>query len=115
MAWSQITFTLPLKSRGNYLITDLVENEVSQIRGYKIGLLNLFLQHTSCALGLNEDVDENVRSDMSDALDRIAPEDKTGGIYRHNEEGLDDMPVSFPSSLLLRPQQVGKTESDKIF
>jgi thiamine phosphate synthase YjbQ (UPF0047 family) len=58
----------------------------------------LFLQHTSCALGLNEDVDENVRSDMSDALDRIAPEDKIGGMYRHAEEGPDDMPVSFLSS-----------------
>ena len=97
MTWSQTTFTLPLKSRGTYLITDVVEKEVSQISEYKVGLLNLFLQHTSCALGLNEDVDENVRSDMSDALDRIAPEDKIGGMYRHAEEGPDDMPVSFLS------------------
>ena len=31
---------------------------------------------------------------MSDALDRIAPEDKKGDLYRHSAEGLDDMPVS---------------------
>jgi hypothetical protein len=32
---------------------------------------------------------------MSDALDRIAPEDKKGNLYRHSAEGLDDMPVRF--------------------
>jgi len=100
MTWSQTTFTLPLKSRGTYLITDVVEKEVSQISEYKVGLLNLFLQHTSCALGLNEDVDENVRSDMSDALDRIAPEDKIGRMYRHDEEGPDDMPAHIKTALI---------------
>jgi len=110
MAWSQTTFTLPLKSRGSYLITDLVEKEVPQIGGYKIGLLHLFVQHTSCALGLNENLDEDVRSDLSDALDRIAPEDKEGGMYRHAEEGPDDMPVNF-SPLFVE----GAAETDKIF
>ena len=58
-----------------------------------MGLLNLFIQHTSCALSLNENWDEDVRADMSDALDRIAPEDRKGDLYRHSAEGLDDMPV----------------------
>lgn len=60
-----------------------------------MGLLNLFVQHTSCALSLNENWDEDVRADMSDALDRIAPEDRKGNLYRHSAEGLDDMPVSY--------------------
>ena len=34
-----------------------------------------------------------MRADMSDALDRIAPEDRKGNLYRHDAEGLDDMPV----------------------
>ena len=34
-----------------------------------------------------------MRADMSDALDRIVPEDKRGGMYRHDAEGADDMPV----------------------
>lgn len=51
------------------------------------------MQHTSCALSLNENWDEDVRADMSDALDRIAPEDRKGSLYRHSAEGLDDMPV----------------------
>lgn len=65
-----------------------------------MGLLNLFVQHTSCALALNENWDEDVREDMSDALERLVPEDdgkrekKGGGLYRHSAEGADDMPVS---------------------
>jgi hypothetical protein len=43
---------------------------------------------------LNENWDEDVRADMSDALDRIVPEDKKRqGLYRHDAEGSDDMPV----------------------
>lgn len=52
------------------------------------------MQHTSCALSLNENWDEDVRADMSDALDRIAPEDRKGTLYKHRAEGPDDMPVS---------------------
>ena len=53
-------------------------------------------------MSLNENWDEDVRADMSDALDRIAPEDRKGEFYRHSAEGLDDMPVSygFPESLV---------------
>lgn len=43
---------------------------------------------------MNENWDSDVREDMSDALDRIAPEDKKGNLYRHSAEGPDDMPVS---------------------
>lgn len=93
MSWFQKTFTLPPKSRGSYLITDDVVKNLPELKDYKVGLLNLFVQHTSCALSLNENWDSDVREDMSDALDRIAPEDKKGTLYRHSAEGLDDMPV----------------------
>ena len=92
-SWFQKTFTLPSKSRGSYLVTDQVVSSLPEIKDYKVGLLNLFIQHTSCALSLNENWDDDVRADMSDALDRIAPEDKKGNLYRHSAEGLDDMPV----------------------
>lgn len=94
MSWFQKSLTLPSKSRGSYLITDTIVKELPEIKEYKVGLMNLFIQHTSCALSLNENWDEDVREDMSDALDRIAPEDKKGNLYRHSAEGLDDMPVS---------------------
>lgn len=93
MSWSQKNFTLPARSRGSYLITDHVLSELPEIRDYKVGMLNLFVQHTSCALSLNENWDDDVRTDMSDALDRIAPYDKKGNLYRHSAEGEDDMPV----------------------
>ncbi|OQE35369.1 hypothetical protein PENCOP_c013G02881 [Penicillium coprophilum] len=100
MSWSQKTFTLPSRSRGSYLITDHVLQEVPDIRDYKVGMLNLFVQHTSCALSLNENWDDDVRADMSDALDRIAPMDKKGNLYRHSAEGEDDMPAHIKSALI---------------
>jgi hypothetical protein len=54
MTWFQKQFTLPSKSRGSYLITDQVLSQLPEIREYKVGILNLFVQHTSCALSLNE-------------------------------------------------------------
>ncbi|KAH0362924.1 UPF0047 domain protein, partial [Aureobasidium melanogenum] len=100
MSWTQKQFTLPAKSRGSYLITDTVMDKVPEIKDYKVGILQLFVQHTSCALSLNENWDEDVRDDMSDALDRIAPEDRKGNLYRHSAEGLDDMPAHIKSALI---------------
>ncbi|TVY18165.1 UPF0047 protein [Lachnellula arida] len=100
MSWFQKTVSLPPKSRGSYLITDTIEKELPELKQYKVGLLNLFVQHTSCALSLNENWDEDVRADMSDALDRIAPEDRKGSLYRHSAEGLDDMPAHIKSALI---------------
>lgn len=96
MSWFQKTLTLAPAARGSYLVTDTVLKALPELKAYKIGLLHLFIQHTSCALSLNENWDEDVRADMSDALDRIAPEDgeEGGQLYRHAAEGVDDMPVS---------------------
>ncbi|KAJ4331784.1 hypothetical protein N0V87_008895 [Didymella glomerata] len=101
MSWSQKQFTLPSRSRGSYLITDTILKELPEIKNYKTGLLTLFIQHTSCALSLNENWDEDVRADMSTALDRIVPEDKKGqGLYLHDAEGSDDMPAHVKSALV---------------
>jgi secondary thiamine-phosphate synthase enzyme len=99
-SWFQKTLHLPAKSRGSYLITDMVVSQLPEIRDYKIGLLTLFAQHTSCALSLNENWDEDVRADMSDTLDRIVPEDRKGNVYRHSCEGPDDMPAHVKSALI---------------
>jgi secondary thiamine-phosphate synthase enzyme len=57
--------------------------------GVRTGLLTLFIQHTSASLLIQENADPDVLSDLADALDRIAPEDAG---WRHDAEGLDDMP-----------------------
>ncbi|RKU40937.1 hypothetical protein DL546_003030 [Coniochaeta pulveracea] len=100
--WFQKQFGLPTHSRGSYLITDHVLKELPEIKNYKVGLLNLFVQHTSCALSLNENWDSDVRADMSDALDRIAPDagPKGEALYRHDAEGADDMPAHIKSALI---------------
>jgi secondary thiamine-phosphate synthase enzyme len=96
MSWFQKTLHLPSKSRGSYLITDTIVQQLPELKTYKVGILHLFVQHTSCALSMNENWDEDVRADMSDALDRIVPmDDRRKGLYRHDAEGKDDMPVSF--------------------
>ncbi|EWC47400.1 hypothetical protein DRE_00368 [Drechslerella stenobrocha 248] len=101
MAWFQKTFSLKAQARGSYLVTQEVTAALPEIAEYKIGLLNLFIQHTSCALSLNENWDSDVRLDMTDALNRIVVEDKKyEGIYRHDAEGSDDMPAHVKSSLV---------------
>jgi len=99
-SWFQKTIALPSKSRGSYLITDTIVKELPEIKQYGVGILHLFVQHTSCALSMNENWDEDVRADMSDALDRIVPEDKKGSVYRHSAEGSDDMPAHIKSALV---------------
>lgn len=97
MSWEQTTFTLPSRSKGSYLITDEVIKNVPQIKNYKVGLLNLFLQHTSAGLTLNENCDPDVRTDMTSSLDRMVPE---GNFYIHADEGPDDMPGHVKSSTI---------------
>ncbi|KAK3074819.1 hypothetical protein LTR53_002414 [Teratosphaeriaceae sp. CCFEE 6253] len=100
MSWTQKQFTLASRSRGSHLITDEVVKHLPELKSYKVGLLHLFIQHTSCGLSLNENYDTDVRADMSDALDRLAPEDTKGNLYRHSAEGLDDMPAHIKSALV---------------
>ncbi|MCJ1380775.1 hypothetical protein MMC17_003884 [Xylographa soralifera] len=101
MSFFQKTFTLPPRARGSYLITPHIVSSLPELKDFKVGILHLFVQHTSCALSLNENWDEDVRADMSDALDRIVPEDKKGaGLYRHDAEGADDMPAHIKSALI---------------
>ncbi|KAF1991171.1 hypothetical protein K402DRAFT_323213 [Aulographum hederae CBS 113979] len=100
MSWFQKTLSLPSKARGSYLITDHIESSLPEIRNYKVGILHLFVQHTSCALSMNENWDEEVREDMSDAMERIVPFDDKGRLYRHSAEGRDDMPAHIKSALI---------------
>lgn len=96
--WQQKTLYLNAKKRGFHLITDEIEQQLPQLRDYSVGLLHLFIQHTSASLTLNENADPTVRTDMESHFNRYVPEDAP--YYRHTYEGSDDMPAHIKSSLL---------------
>ena len=85
----QIEFSLKAQRRGFHLITDEVMAHLPQLP--KIGLLNLFIQHTSCALSICENWDSSVRSDMESIYNHLIPENQS--YYEHTLEGADDMPA----------------------
>jgi secondary thiamine-phosphate synthase enzyme len=60
------------------------------------GLLTVFVQHTSASLTIQENADPNVRLDLLDKLEALAPEDRA---YAHAEEGPDDMPSHIKAML----------------
>jgi secondary thiamine-phosphate synthase enzyme len=65
--------------------------------GVMDGLLTCFIRHTSASLTIQENADPNVRRDLIAAFSRLAPEDER--LYRHDEEGPDDMPSHIKSAL----------------
>ena len=84
-------------SAGFHLVTQDVLAAVPELRTLRVGLLNLFLQHTSASLSINENADPDVPLDLESAFSAIAPEDFP---YRHTCEGPDDMPAHVKSGLL---------------
>lgn len=91
----QTEITLPALPRGFHLITSYIENQLKSWP--EKGLLNIFLQHTSAALTINENTDRNVSLDLNDFFSRLASETQN---YLHDSEGTDDMPAHIKSSLL---------------
>ena len=85
----QIEFSLKARRRGFHLITDEVMALLPHLP--KIGLLNLFIQHTSCALSICENWDSSVREDMESIYNHLIPENQS--YYEHTLEGADDMPA----------------------
>ncbi|KAL5518961.1 hypothetical protein ACEPAH_644 [Sanghuangporus vaninii] len=86
MPW-QKDFTLSEHSKGCHLVTDEIISHIRPgLRDVKIGILYLFIQHTSAALAINENFDPDVRKDMDMALDNIVPEALN---WRHQAEGSD--------------------------
>ncbi|MFH4483896.1 secondary thiamine-phosphate synthase enzyme YjbQ [Vibrio diabolicus] len=69
--WAQKTLQLKARSRGFHLITDEIEQQLPQINELSVGLLHLFIQHTSASLTLNENADPTVRMDMEAHFNRI--------------------------------------------
>lgn len=97
MAWHQTELRLAPRRRGFHLITGDVEAALRSMPAFRVGLLHVFIQHTSASLSINENADPDVPRDLAMAVDRIAPENFP---YRHTIEGDDDMPAHVKAALV---------------
>ena len=86
---------LKMKPRGFHLITEEILSQVKDLP--QAGIMNLFIQHTSAALTINENADPSVRRDFEEIYKRLIPENQD--YYTHTSEGPDDMPSHVKSTL----------------
>ncbi len=98
MQFFQKEIRLKPYKRGFHLITDEVERAIPELDQLKIGILQVFIKHTSASLTINENADPTVRVDFESHLNVMVPENAP--YYIHNYEGSDDMPAHIKSSLM---------------
>lgn len=94
----QTGLTLRARKRGFHLITDEVLTALPEIKKIKTGICQVFIQHTSASLTINENADPTVRTDFEMFFNKAVPENDPD--YTHDYEGADDMPAHLKSSLL---------------
>ncbi|MCF2827477.1 MULTISPECIES: secondary thiamine-phosphate synthase enzyme YjbQ [unclassified Pseudoalteromonas] len=98
MSWTQKQIILKPRKRGFHLVDDEIISQLPELHDYRLGLLHLFIQHTSASLTINENADPTVRMDMESHFNHFVPQRQS--YYRHDYEGDDDMPAHIKSSTL---------------
>lgn len=94
--WKQIEFELQPHTRGFHLVTREILSHVGDLP--KVGLLHLFIKHTSASLSINENADPDVRRDMENIFNHLVKERES--YYQHTLEGDDDMPAHAKSTII---------------
>ncbi|MGA8853754.1 MAG: secondary thiamine-phosphate synthase enzyme YjbQ [Christiangramia sp.] len=97
MSAFQKEILLKAKKRGFHLITDEILSEFTEIDNIEIGILHIFIKHTSAGLMINENADPTVREDFQSHFNEMVPENQP--YYKHTIEGPDDMPAHIKSAL----------------
>jgi secondary thiamine-phosphate synthase enzyme len=95
--WFQKEVRLPAMRRGFHLVTDEVLSQVPELRDVSVGLMHVFILHTSASISINENADPDVPRDLELAFNEIAREDFA---YRHTMEGPDDMPAHVKHAMI---------------
>lgn len=69
--------------------------------GSDVGLLTVFVRHTSCSLLIQENADPDVRGDLDRFFRRLVPpaDDPSMRWLAHTTEGPDDMPAHIKAAL----------------
>lgn len=96
--WFQTEIRLKSKPRGFHLVTTEVLSQLPELDNMKIGLMHVFIKHTSASLTINENADPTVRQDFESFFNHAVPENEP--YYRHTYEGSDDMPAHLKTSIL---------------
>jgi len=96
VSWFQREIRLPNFPKGWHPITRLIVEAMPELAQIEIGLMHIFIQHTSASLSINENADPDVLVDLDRVMDALAPNDFP---YFHTCEGTDDMPAHVKSSL----------------
>ena len=96
--WLQREIRLKPRTRGFHLVTDELLRELPELRDFKVGMMNVFIMHTSASLTLNENADPTVRQDFESYFNRAVAENEPYCLHRG--EGPDDLPAHIKSSLL---------------
>jgi secondary thiamine-phosphate synthase enzyme len=94
----QKTLILNAYPRGFHLITAEVLKAIPELKEIRTGVCQVFIQHTSASLTINENADPTVRTDFKMYFDKTVPENDPQ--YQHDDEGADDMPAHLKSALL---------------
>ncbi len=92
----QKEITLPAYKRGMHLITDVIISKLPQLP--QVGLLNIFIKHTSAGLTINENADPSVRVDFENFINKFVPDNTP--YFTHTDEGADDMPSHIKQSFI---------------
>jgi secondary thiamine-phosphate synthase enzyme len=94
----QESLVLQQRRRGFHLITAEVLQAIPQLRDVKVGMCQVFIQHTSASLTINENADPTVRKDFEMYFSKAVPENDPD--YEHDDEGPDDMPAHLKAAML---------------
>ncbi len=98
MQFHQQLLSFSARGRGFHLITEEIAGVLSPVRHWKAGVCQVFIQHTSASLTINENADPTVRVDLETYFNKAVPENDPD--YQHDYEGSDDMPAHIKSSVL---------------
>lgn len=96
--WQQTELKIQANHRGFHLITEQIEHALKKFTPINIGVMHLFIKHSSASLTINENADPTVRSDMEKHFNNAIPEN--AHYYQHTYEGADDMPAHIKASVL---------------
>ena len=108
MIFYQKDLQLKAYKRGFHLITDIVLQHFPEMKQIQVGMMHVFIKHTSASLTINENADPTVRTDFESHINRMVPENEP--YYVHTDEGPDDMPAHIKASLMGSSVQIPITE-----